>query len=204
HLAASSQDAMARDDQRHGVPGHGLADVVRRFRAGTELLRQGAVGRGVTPTDTPRRGVDLLEELWLLIEVKPDGRKIDLLACEVSFHGGDDFRHLCRGRARFRVRQSPKQTSFDLFSVSTRQLEPRNADIVPCDTAIAARRLENTVNRGCPVHVSNPASSRGVLIVLPPDSDYSKADFYNPPLRPDQPTRVRTCERHRPVVREPC
>ena len=61
---------MARDNQWHRVPGHSLANVARRFRAGTELLRQRAVGRGVTPTDTPRLGVDLLEELCLLVEVK--------------------------------------------------------------------------------------------------------------------------------------
>ena len=31
-----------------------------------------------------------------------------------------------------------------------------------------------------------------------------KTYFYNPALRPYQPTRVRACKRHSPVVREPC
>ena len=72
HLAAGSQDPMARDDQRHRIFGHGLADISRRFWAGAELFCQCAIGRRMTPADTTRRGVDLLEELVLAIKVEPE------------------------------------------------------------------------------------------------------------------------------------
>src|SRR6266705_4417081 len=45
------------------------------------------------------------------------------------------------------------------------------------------------------------AEHSGLSLPLPP---LLKTDFYNPALRPYQPTRVRACKRHSPVVREPC
>src|SRR5437660_1518648 len=45
------------------------------------------------------------------------------------------------------------------------------------------------------------AEHSGLSLPLPP---LFKTDFYNPALRPYQPTRVRACKRHSPVVREPC
>src|SRR5437879_9622910 len=45
------------------------------------------------------------------------------------------------------------------------------------------------------------AEHSGLSLPLP---TLFKTDFYNPALRPYQPTRVRACKRHSPVVREPC
>src|SRR5690242_7442288 len=69
-LAARCQDAMARDDQRHRVLGHGLTDIARSLRPGPQFLCQGAVGGGVAPSDLPSGSIDPLEERVLVGEVE--------------------------------------------------------------------------------------------------------------------------------------
>src|SRR6185437_5717303 len=89
-LAAGRQHAMARNDQRHGIARHRLADVARRFRSGAELFRQRAIGRRLAVPDLAECCVDAPEEILLAGEVDLDVRKIDLLAGEVAPGSGDD------------------------------------------------------------------------------------------------------------------
>ena len=61
NLAACRQDPVAGDDQRHRIVRHGLTDIARSFRSGTEFLRQSAISGRAAPSDLPRRGINTLE-----------------------------------------------------------------------------------------------------------------------------------------------
>src|SRR5262249_10552774 len=71
-LAAGRQDPVARNDQRHGILGHGLTDVARGLCPGTDLLCQSAIGRRMAPSDLPSCRIDLLEKGILAVEVELD------------------------------------------------------------------------------------------------------------------------------------
>lgn len=151
-FAASRQYAMARDDQRHRILGHGFADIASGFRSGAEFLGQRAVGRRVPPTDPPRRIIDLLKKRGLLTEVEPEAGKIRLLAIEITLRGGDRFNYLWRRPARFGVWQPAQQISFGRFGAARRQLEARDADVVPRDTTETGCSFEDKIMVHCMAH----------------------------------------------------
>src|SRR5215831_8519431 len=80
NLAAGRQDSVAGNDQRDRILGHRLTDIARDLRPGPELLRQSAISCRATPSDPPRRGIDLLEERILLTAVELEAGKIRLVA----------------------------------------------------------------------------------------------------------------------------
>ena len=93
--------SLAGDDQRHRIVRHGLTDIARSFRSGTEFLRQSAISGRAAPSDLPRRGINTLEKWVLLAEVELEPGKICLLTLEIVLCSGDRLSHLGRGRARF-------------------------------------------------------------------------------------------------------
>ena len=145
NLAACRQDPVAGDDQRHRILCHGLANIARGFRSGAEFLRQSAVSGRAAPSDQPRRGINTLEERVLLTEVELDPGKIRLLALEIALYSGDRPRDLRRGRARFGAGRSAEQHSLGPVTAFCRQLEARDAHVVPGDPAKAAPRFENKI-----------------------------------------------------------
>src|SRR5271166_4781417 len=120
NLAAGRQHPVAGDDQRHWIVGHGLADIARGLRPGTEFLRQSAVGSGAAPPDLPRRIINLLEERVLITEVELEARKIRFLALEIALHGGHRLVHFRRGCAGFGAGQPTQQHSLGCFRASCR------------------------------------------------------------------------------------
>ena len=79
-LAVGCEDAVAGDEERDGVPRHGLADVAGGLRAGAELAGEGAVGGGLAPGEGADGGVDAGDEGVLRAEVEADGGEVDGLA----------------------------------------------------------------------------------------------------------------------------
>jgi len=143
NLAACRQDPVAGDNQRHRILRHGLANIARGFRSGAEFLRQSAISGRATPFDLSRRGINTLEERGLLTEVELEPGKIRLLALKIALYSGDSFDHLRRGRARFGAGRSAEQHSLGPVTAFCRQLEARDAQVVPSDPAKTAPGFEN-------------------------------------------------------------
>src|SRR5262249_6256327 len=151
-LTPRRQDPVAGDDQRHRILRHGLADIARGFRSGAEFLREGAVGRCVAPSDPSSRDVDALEEWVLLAEVELEPGKIRLLAVEIAPYSSDRLGHLRRGRAGLCASRPAHQNAFGRFGGFCRQLEARDARVVPGDAAKAAPGFENKIMVCCLAH----------------------------------------------------
>ena len=144
-LPICRQDPVAGNDQRHRIRRHSLADIARGFRSGAEFPREGAVGRCVAPSDPSSRGVDALEEWVLRAEVELEPGKICLLAVEIAPYSSDRLGHLRCGRAGLCAGRPAQQVSFGRFGASCRQLEARDARVVPGDPASAAPSFENKI-----------------------------------------------------------
>src|SRR4051812_18820933 len=86
-LVAGDKDAMAWNDDRHGILAHRLADLARIGAA--ERARQFAVSRGVAPADTAQRLIKLLLEFAQRRQMDGHAGEVDLLAGEVPLHVGD-------------------------------------------------------------------------------------------------------------------
>src|ERR1700751_202117 len=122
---------------------HGLANIARGFGSGAECLRQSAISGRATPFDLSRRGINTLEERGLLTEVEFEPGKIGLLALKIALYSGDSFDQLRCGRARFGAGRSAEQHSLGPVSAFCRQLEARDARVVPSDPANTAPGFEN-------------------------------------------------------------
>src|SRR6202045_2767645 len=152
NLAAGRQDPVAGDDQRHRVLCHRLTDIARGLWPGAEFLRQSAISGRVAPSNPPRRSIDSLEECVLLTEVEPEAGKIHRLALEITLHSSDRLDHLWRGRARLGARDPAQQNSFGRFGASCRQLEARDAHLVPGDAAEAPCGFKDQIMVRCLAH----------------------------------------------------
>src|SRR5579883_3460962 len=150
--AAGSQDPVAGDDQRHRILGHRLADIAGGLGPGAKLLRDGAIGGRAPPSDPPHRGVDFCEERVLLAQIELNRGKIRLFAVEIALCGGDGVGHLRRGLTGRSTGHAPPQKPFGRFGAPCRQLEACDADVVPGDTAIAARSFEDEITVRLPAH----------------------------------------------------
>src|SRR5262249_53617299 len=151
-LAAGGQDAVAGDEQGDRIRRHGLAAIARGLRTGAEFLRQRAVGGGAAPSDLPCCRIDPLEERVLLAEVELEAGKVRLLAREIALHGSDRCGHLRRGRTGLGARYPPPQHPLGGLRAACRQLEMRDARVVPRDAAEAASGFEDDVRLRSPVH----------------------------------------------------
>jgi len=178
NLTAGRQDPVTGDDQRHRIPGHGLTDIARGLRPGTEFIRQSAICRRVAPCDPPRRGVDALEEWVLLAEVEPEAGKIRLLALKIALHSGDGLRHLRGRRAAFGAWDASQQNSFGRFGTSCRQLEARNAHAVPADAAKAARGFEDEIMVRCPAQ-QMALAFRSVMELVGPKREFNRIPAFS-------------------------
>jgi hypothetical protein len=136
---------VAGNDQRHGIPGHGLTNIARSRRACTDLLRQDAVRSRVTPTDAACGYIDFLEERILLTEIEMEARKIDLLAIEISLRSHDGLGYLRRGSPGLRTGQTTQQIPLRRFRSLRGQLESLYTNAIPPDPAKATRGFENQI-----------------------------------------------------------
>src|SRR5215470_11741062 len=77
-LAARRQHAVTRDDDRHWIASHRLADVACAFPAvEAEFLRERAVGRGRSPGEVTHQLVELATERIEAGQIDRNGREID-------------------------------------------------------------------------------------------------------------------------------
>ena len=145
-LAARRQHPMTRDDQRHRISRHGLADVAGRFRSGAELLGERAVRRRLSPADAARGGVDLHEELVLRAEVERHVREVHLLAGEVALRSFDHGHHVGGRRRGLGVREPAAQTALGCLGRARRQMETNDASLAPRDGAESQPRCRTRSN----------------------------------------------------------
>ena len=100
-----------------------------------------------------------------LAEVEPEAGKIHPLAFEITLCSGDCFGHLQRGRVRFCTGHPAQQNLFGRCDAFCRQLETRDARVVPGDPAKTARGFENEITMYCLAHCIDRAFSPALELV---------------------------------------
>src|SRR6185295_1744606 len=161
-LAAGREHPMARNDQRHRILRHRLADAASNFGSRADLFRERAVRRGVTPAHAARSCVDLFEERILSAEIELKIREIDLLASEVTLCGFDRSRDVSGRRSRLSVYNSTPQIVLSRFRRTRRQHETRDARVAPRDPAEAGCGLEHEIVLCRLIHGSATVSARRI------------------------------------------